>query len=223
MQEIYINLDDSGKLTYKDIYLVYAGVVFLSKKEKDRFINQYRSIINSIKSKYYGKEIKNINIKSKDKRRIINFLKREILIGLEVKNDLVYDEVKKSKASKGRFIDYGIKMLIKNLIVNLIQDGKIDNLKDIRIIINIDEQTTKSNGYYKLRGSLYEELKYGITNFNYLGRINPVLFGNLDIHLHYHNSKYSYLIQAADLVAGTFRRNLINNENSIVKFIVSLP
>ena len=49
MQEIYINLDDSGKLTKKELLSVYGGIVFLSKKEKDKFITQYRSIINDIK------------------------------------------------------------------------------------------------------------------------------------------------------------------------------
>jgi len=40
MQEIYINLDDSGKLTKKEKVSVYAGIVFLSKQEKDKFITQ---------------------------------------------------------------------------------------------------------------------------------------------------------------------------------------
>ena len=52
MQEIYINLDDSGKLTKKELLSVYGGIVFLSKKEKDKFITQYRSILNDIKCKY---------------------------------------------------------------------------------------------------------------------------------------------------------------------------
>ena len=49
-QEIYINLDDSGKLSKKEELSVYAGIVFLSKQEKDKFITQYRKIINEIKS-----------------------------------------------------------------------------------------------------------------------------------------------------------------------------
>ena len=57
MQEIYINLDDSGKLTKKELLSVYGGIVFLSKKEKDKFITQYRSIINDIKCKYCKNKI----------------------------------------------------------------------------------------------------------------------------------------------------------------------
>ena len=47
-QEIYINLDDSGKLTSKENVSVYGGLVFFSKKEKDKFITQYRSIVKDI-------------------------------------------------------------------------------------------------------------------------------------------------------------------------------
>ena len=68
-QEIYINLDDSGKLTNKEKISVYGGLLFLSKKEKDKFITQYRTIINDIKCSYCNTcnkkcpEIKNTNIK----------------------------------------------------------------------------------------------------------------------------------------------------------------
>ena len=44
-QVIYINLDDSGKLTRKEKISVYGGLLFFSKKEKDKFITQYRSIM----------------------------------------------------------------------------------------------------------------------------------------------------------------------------------
>ena len=73
VQEIYINLDDSGKLTAKEKISAYGGLVFLSKKEKDKFITQYKSIINDIKCGYCENkedcnhicpEIKNTNIKN---------------------------------------------------------------------------------------------------------------------------------------------------------------
>ena len=65
MQEIYINLDDSGKPTSNELISVYGGIVCTSKKisvyggivctskkEKDKFITQYKSIINNIKCNY---------------------------------------------------------------------------------------------------------------------------------------------------------------------------
>ena len=103
-QEIYINLDDSGKLTKKEKVSVYAGIVFLSKQEKDKFITQYRKIINEIKCSYCGqtkgectkkcKEIKNTNIKKGHKRRIMNYISKYYTIALVINNTKVYEPQK---------------------------------------------------------------------------------------------------------------------------------
>lgn len=91
VQEIYINLDDSGKLTTKEKISVYGGLVFFSKKEKDKFITQYKSIISDIKCSYCEvcnnvcPEIKNTNIKSKDKRRLMNYIKKYYVVALVIK------------------------------------------------------------------------------------------------------------------------------------------
>ena len=55
-QIIYINLDDSGKLVDSEKVSIYAGVVFTSKKDKDKFITQYRSIVQNLKCKYCKKD-----------------------------------------------------------------------------------------------------------------------------------------------------------------------
>ena len=126
LQEIYINLDDSGKLTTNEEISVYGGLVFLSKKEKDKFITQYRSIINEIKCDYCLSkkekclkkcpEIKNTNIKQNDKRRIMNYIKKYYVVALVIKNDEVYNHIKDNKAAKGRFIDYSIRRMIKESV-----------------------------------------------------------------------------------------------------------
>lgn len=242
IQEIYINLDDSGKLTTKEQISVYGGIVFLSKKEKDKFITQYRSIINEIKCNYCGKinncnkkcpEIKNTNIKPKDKRRIINYIKKYYIIALVIENDNVYNHIKNNKAAKGRFIDYSIRRLIKELLKKLIKYKNIDENKPIRLIINIDEQTTKSNGYYNLKDGLIEELKYGITNYNYAKVIAPIVNSELEIRITYQDSGKCYVVQAADLLAGTIRRksleaksenkNIKSKLNKFVDFQIILP
>lgn len=81
--------------------------------------------------------------------------------------------------------------------------------KPIRLIINIDQQSTKSNGYYNLHDGLIEELKYGIVNFNYSSLIKPIIYSNLDILISYQDSGKSYVVQAADLLAGTIRKKAI--------------
>lgn len=218
IQEIYINLDDSGKLTNKELISVYGGIVFLSKAEKDMFITQYKSIINDIKCKYCLNknycnkkcpEIKNTNIKPTDKRRIMNYLKKYYIVGLIINNNEVYNHIKENKAAKGRFTDYAIRRLIKEIIKNLIDMKKMNPLNAIKLIINIDEQSTKSNGYYNLKDGLIEELKYGIINYNYGKKLKPIISSDIDIKLSYQDSGKSYVVQAADLLAGTIRRKML--------------
>ena len=81
--------------------------------------------------------------------------------------------------------------------------------KPIRLIINIDQQSTKSNGYYNLHDGLIEELKYGIVNFNYSSLIKPIIYFDLDILISYQDSGKSYVVQAAYLLAGTIRKKAI--------------
>ena len=222
IQEIYINLDDSGKLTSREQISVYGGIVFLSKREKDKFITQYKSINKDIKCGYCLNknscnkkcpEIKNTNIKPSDKRRIMNYLKKYYIVGLIIKNYEVYNHIIDNKAAKGRFIDYSLRRLIKDIINNLIKEYKIDPYKPIRLIINIDEQSTKSNGYYNLREGLIEELKFGIINYNYSKKLMPIIYNNLEIRLSYQDSLKSYVVQASDLLAGTIRRKTIDTIN----------
>lgn len=228
-QEIYINLDDSGKLTKKEKISVYAGVIFLSKEEKDKFITQYRKIINEIKCSYCGqtkgsctkkcKEIKNTNIQKGHKRRVMNYLKNYYKIALVIDNSKVYKSIIANKSSKGRYIDYTIRRLIKSTIEKLIIDKKIDPNKNVRLIINIDEQSTKSNGYYNLKDGLIEELTKGISNFNYDVIYPKILYGKLEILLSYQDSGKSYLVQASDLIAGTTRRKVLDNPKDTLDFL----
>ena len=231
-QEVYINLDDSGKLTSKEHICVYGGVVFLSKCEKDKFITQYKSIVESLKCKYCVicnnncPEIKNTNISKSDKRRIMNYIKKYFVIALIIENDRIYKHIMMNKGAKGRFIDYSIRRLIKETIVILIKNRKINPYLPLKLIVNIDEQSTKSNGYYNLKDGLLEELKYGISNYNYSMKINPIIFSELDVKVTYQNSSKSYVIQASDLLAGTIRKNVLNNEienSEFIDFSIILP
>ena len=88
IQTIYINIDDSGKLVSNERVSIYAGLVFTSKKEKDKFITQYRSIVESIKCKYCNKDVLNCRsdkscpelkhnmLKPKHNRQLMNYIKK---------------------------------------------------------------------------------------------------------------------------------------------------
>ena len=117
---------------------MYGGLVFFSKKEKDKIITQYRSIV-----------------------------KKYFIVGLIIKNDDVYEHIIGSKAARGRFIDYSIRRLIK-----------------------------------------------------------PIVYSDLDILISYQDSGKSYVVQAADLLAGTIRKKAIEElagMNSLVDLFIVLP
>lgn len=228
IQTICINIDDSGKLVNSEKVAIYAGLVFTSKKEKDKFITQYRSIINDIKCRYCKvntcidtavcPELKHNMLKPKHNRQLMNYIKKYSILCCIINNEKVYSRIKEDKASRGRFLDYSLKMLIKDTIKGLIKEEKINPNKPIKLVLNIDEQTTKTNGYYNLKDAILEELKYGIYNYNYKKMYEPIIYSELQIILCYQKSEKSYLIQASDLVAGTIRRMYLNNINDIVEF-----
>lgn len=219
-QIIYICLDDSGKLSKKESFCTYGGLIFFSKQERDKFITQYRSIINSIKCKYCNHttscnnscpEIKCSKISSTDRRRIINYIKKYYVISTIIDNTKVYPYILDDKASKGRYLDYCVRRLIKDSVKSLIKLGRIDADKPLKLILEIDQQTTKSNGYYGLKEGLVEELVHGITNFNYGFKVEPILNNSLSVDLFYRDSYFSFPVQAADLVAGSVRKIIVSN------------
>ena len=221
MQEIFVFMDDSGKLTNNDICCCYGGVVFLDKKEKDKFITQYKQIINNIKCNYCDKdinncnkncpEIKNYTLKDNAKKRWIkNYINKYKTFCVVVKNKNVYSYIINNKASKGRFIDYIQKIIIKEIFIHLIKNKDINPNENIKLNLYIDEQTTKSNGYYNLKNSIIEEFRYGISNYNYGAKYNAILHNNFDVNIIYVDSKKNYAVQAADFMAGEARSKYIN-------------
>ncbi len=230
LQTIYINIDDSGKLVNSEKVAIYAGLVFTSKKEKDKFITQYRSIVKDIKCKYCKENIANCKeniscpelkhnmLKPKHIRQLINYVKKYSILCCIINNEKIYPNIKDDTASRGRFLDYALKLLVKQTIKGLIKEKTINPNIPIKLIINIDEQTTKTNGYYNLKDSIIEELRYGIFNFNYATKHEPIINANLEVNVQYQKSEKSYLIQAADLIAGSIRRTYLNNLNDITEF-----
>jgi hypothetical protein len=101
-------------------------------------------------------------------------------------------------------------------MVGLIDTDVIDPSADLEIILNIDQQSTKQNGYYELEDGIREEFLHGVHNFNYGTYFDPILSGKFDIKITYCCSNNSYAIQASDLVAGTVRRDLLNNRKDIL-------
>ena len=228
-QILYINLDDSGKLVEHEKVAVYAGLLFTSKLQKDKFITQYRSIIQQIRCHYCKQnpvscmqkncpEVKHNMLKAKHNRRIINYIKKYSCLCCIIQNGQIYPKIKQDKASRGRYLDFALKLLIKRTIQELIKNKVLRADKPLNLVINIDEQTTKTNGYYNLKDGIIEELKFGIHNYNYNAIYSPILTSDLNIKLCYQKSDKNFLIQASDLIAGTVRRAYLDNLNDNLAF-----
>lgn len=237
MQNIYIYIDDSGQLTKNNpqqSIFVYGGVYFLSKEESDDFSRQYKSIVDSIKSKYCNDflndntinelhcqthnsnncnykcpELKSSKLHSKHRRHLLNFIKKYNTSVVVVNNVKLNDPIFEDKASVGRFKDYAIKREVKNIIEKLISENKINPSKPVNIFLNLDQQTTVSNGYYDLEHTIKEELQHGILNYNY-GISFPPILSSVSVKVRYKNSYYNYPVQAADLLVGEIRHKYYN-------------
>ena len=140
-----------------------------------------------------------------------------------INNSSVKDYIMESKSSKGRYLDYAQKMLVKKIFLDLIREGKINSKKPVKLTMYIDEQTTKSNGYYNLKESIKEEFLHGIMNYNYGVIHEAILHSSFEIDIHYVDSKKNYIVQAADFVAGMSRnlylKWLDNSSDNLTKLL----
>lgn len=234
--EIFILMDDSGKLNRNENSCIFGGLFFYSSYDYMNFVNKYKSVIDNIKCKYCKQsnnscdnnciEIKGTShIKNSDRRRIFNLVKKENNYGVFINNNRVYDSIMKSKSARGRFCDYAQKRIIKEIVLYSINNKKIDPTKPLKLYIKVDESKTKSNGYYSLDESIYEELVNGIINYDYSIAHKPILKDKLIIKYKQYDSKYNFGIQSADIMShylhSQYEQYLVNSRDitSTISFI----
>ena len=209
---IFILMDDSGKLNKNENCLIYGGLFFYSSKDYMNFINKYKSIIKSIRCKYCKKDKNNCDkncieikgttkIKSSDNRRLFNLLKKQNNFGVFINNKMVRESIINDKASRGRFCDYAQKRIIKEIVLHSIRNNRINPSQPLNLYIKSDECKTKSNGYYNLKDSIYEELVNGIINYDYSKFHEPILNNSLNVSLRIYDSKKHFGIQGADIIS----------------------
>ena len=215
--EIFILMDDSGKLNKNENSCIYGGVFFYSSVDYMNFVNKYKSIINSIKCKYCRQTINNCNnncieikgtsiIKNSDRRRIFNLVKKQKNFGVFIRNSKIYTPILKNVSARGRYCDYAQKRIVKEIVLYSIKNKFIDINKPLTIYIKTDECKTKSNGYYNLKDSIYEELVNGIINYDYSTVHKPILKSSLTISLKSYDSRYNFGIQSADILSHYLHR-----------------
>lgn len=215
MQEIFIFIDDSGVLhrNANDNIFVYAGYIFLSKKGKEAARNRYKELNKNIKQSISrNDELKGCNIENRHKRALFNVMRKEYSCHLKVDIDKIYDHILNNKNSIVRYKDYVLKLLIKKIISNFINNGMIDANKPLKLVISIDEQLTATDGIYDLKQSIHEELVYGIANFDYGKKFSPILYGGCDLTVSFCDSKNNYLVQASDILANRIFNSYRHNK-----------
>ena len=226
-QIIRIYLDDSGKISEYEDYAVYSGLVFIEKEKLNAFTNKYKTIRNELWKKNEYKnydELKGNNLKHKDRLRLLKLMKNEFKIALVIKNKFIRKkEILTNTGSKGRFKDYALKRLIKETFKYLIFKKLVDPNEPVVLVLNIDQETTKSNGYYSLTDGIYEEIKMGINNFNYGLTFKPILFSEFEVIRYSHNSKENIAIQSADILSNDIRRCLNNKLSLFADLVLYLP
>lgn len=223
MQKIYFTLDDSGKIDEKNNYLFYGGFVFKSEQACQSFCSEYKRYLKEIKHKYpYQKEIKSNILKYKDRQKFIKQFSENYAYAVLIENDKLYDPIKKNAKSKGRFIDYALKRLIKEVLKDLLKRKYLKRDLPLEIKIMIDNQTIKSNGLYNLAMSIQKELTKGMKP-HFEANYSPI-FCDVKVEVLYEDSKKSLLIQGADILTGTVRKYILKErEIDFLNIFLKMP
>jgi hypothetical protein len=227
-QEVFIYLDDSGTLhdNAAGEVFVYAGYIFLSKREKDAALAKYRAAVRRL-NKTPEKEFKAYGARGKDKRYLVSMLKNYESFSCVVNKKRVYESIMSSKKSIHRYKDYCIKRAAKAKLIDLINRKKINPNSPIVLRFFIDNQPTSTDGIYNLRESIREELSTGIANFDYGTFHKPLFNSSVTVHTKFCDSRISPLIQASDMLANciftkyNYRQKLNHNHNNHTE--ISLP
>lgn len=216
---IYFAIDDSGKIDDQYDYSFYGGLVFLNGSDRSNFIRKYSNVIKSIKCSYCNQdksvcsnncpEVKSHNINSKHRRQLLGLIKSELCIATIINKSKISLIDIKNKKTKRRFLDYAIKRVVKSTLLHLLRLHIIDKNDDIAIILNIDNESRSTNGIYDLQQSIYTELFEGVHSNGYF--FPPIITGKLSVLVNYRDSRTSYDVQAADILAGTIRRKIIHS------------
>lgn len=219
---IFIYSDESGVFDkYHNDYFVFAGLVFLSKEEKDNAIRLYRNAENTIrisKNLNSSQELKACFLENKDKYKLFRSLNGFYKFGVVVEQKRIYDKIFNHKKTKQRYLDYAYKIAVKNCLKTLIAKDIITPTEHHNLYFYIDEHSTATNGRYELQQSLEEEFKIGTINFDYNIFYNPI-FPNLDtLSLKFCDSKVMPLIRASDIIANNLYYKAISNQVTDVIF-----
>ncbi|MBQ4339190.1 MAG: DUF3800 domain-containing protein [Clostridia bacterium] len=203
--DIFVYSDESGVFDYKhNKYFVFAGVVFLSKTEKDKYTRLYTKAEKDIRtSESIAKEteVKATGISNKNKGKLFRSLNKAYKFGVVIEQKRILQKIYADKKSKQRYLDYAYKIAIKRFFEKVISDGIINPSEVENIRFFIDEHSTATNGRYELREALEQELKWGTFNYSWNTFYPPVFPKVKSVTVDFCDSASKTLVRAADIVA----------------------
>lgn len=202
-------------------YFVYGGIYFTDTKSRDKCKLKYRSVSNTIKKHLDVRgELKACKIRNlKYKQSLLRVSNPHNTLSLSVQLNRVHDYILDDKKSIHRYKDYILKRLIKEALKKEINQNSIDANQPTKLIICVDEQPTSTNGIYDLKSSIYEELRFGVSNFDY-GIHHPNIFHNdLIVEVQYCDSSKNWLIQQSDIIANRVWSAFASGKPSVIKKI----
>lgn len=218
MQTIKFYADDSGVLHRKERsgYFVYGGYVFTDTKFRDKKQREYKKLATQICTKLEIDEAKAFHLEAKHKRSLMKVMSDVESFSTITKVSTVRDRIMNDKHSICRMKDYVLKRIIKEKIVRMISEEKLDPNLPTSIVVFIDEQPTASDGYYDLGASIREELAYGIKNFDYGTYFPPIFNSRLEVDVYYRSSHSNFLIQASDILANRVWHGTITKDPNLL-------
>ena len=200
---LFVYSDESGvfDVVHNDFY-VYAGLIFLSKEERDEATRKYVAAERTIAKRYPPDfELKASNISNNDKGKLFRSLNKYHRFGVVINENNVHKQIFASKKTKQRYLDYAYKIGLKNALQQIIKAGEITPELVEHLYVFVDEHTTATDGRYELREGLEQEFKDGTFNAQYDVFFPPILPAMKSVQLNHCNSEKKILIRSADVIA----------------------
>lgn len=219
--KLYFAIDDSGKIEDPHPCSLYAGILFLSESAREEFLGDYADLVKSMRCSYCRSakkdcendcpELKSCNIRMADRKTLLKRIRQEFCFAAVADKARITDIDLKSRQVKRRFLDYSVKMALKSVLRKLLRDHVIDKEDEISLEIHMDRESIVSCGFYDLESSIREELTRGMLKNRVF--YHPILKGDTNVSVTYVDSKESFDVQGADILAGTIRKRLLKSES----------
>lgn len=224
--DIFVYSDESGVFDpIHNEYFVFAGIICLSKDEKDNCLRKYLGLERELRQRAnydIDEELKAVKITIKEKRKLFSSLKNTYKFTAIIDQKKINENIISNKKTKQRYLDYAYKIGLKNALQNLISKKVINKNEVKNIYVFCDEHNTATNGLYELREGLLQEFKFGTFNGNYKVFFKP-LFEKIDtVNVRFLPSEKNPLIRASDIIANRIYFHCTKNEFNKIKKVENL-